>query len=170
MKKNQHFLLTILLCFITSLQVQAQYNLPQSRIWAMGNKVGLDFTNLSNPASITTSLTNANEAAASICDTSGNMLFYTNGMIAWDKNGNPMPHGSALIGNTNSTLSTTQGAVIIPIPDSANKYYLFSLTAVSNCLLYCNVIDMNKNSGLGDVDSSFYLCHTTIGNGSLLKK
>lgn len=153
-----------------SQSLHAQYNLPQSRIWAMGNKVGLDFTNPANPTPIATNLQNPNEAAASICDTGGKLLFYTNGMIAWDSAGNAMPNGSSLIGMTGDTRSTTQGAAIVPVPDSAGKYYLFSLTAVSNCKLYVNKIDMSLNGGKGDVVTGFPLRHKVISDSLLTEK
>lgn len=159
-------LLTIAGCFTVAVAT-AQYNLPQSRIWAMGNKVGLDFTNPANPVPITTALNNGNEAAASICDTNGAMLFYTNGSIVWDKNGSPMPNGSNLTGQgTSVTWSTTQGAVIVPDPASKSKYYLFSLTSQ----LYCNRIDMTLNNGLGDVDLTFPLRGQGLSDTLLTEK
>lgn len=162
-------LLTIFCC-IAAITAMAQYNLPQSRIWAMGNKVGVDFTNLASPAPIVTSLANTNEAAASICDTAGALLFYSNGGVVWNKNGVAMPHGGNLTGTTGNTLSTTQGAVIVPVPDSAGKYYLFSLTSVSNCKLYCNKIDMSLNGGLGDVDTTFSLRGQSLADSFLTEK
>ena len=145
----------MLLCILTSYRAAAQYNLPQSCIWAMGNKVGLDFTS-GTPVPIATELANGNEAAASICSPAGTLLFYTNGTKIWNRNHVLMPKGQALIGagTTNSTLSTTQGAVICPMPGNANKYYVFSLTQVSNCKLYCSIVDMTLNNGLGDVDTA----------------
>src|ERR1700753_1183744 len=106
--------LAVLLLVVAALRGNAQYNLPQSRIWAMGNKVGLDFTQVNDPLPIVTALANGNEAAASVCDENGTLLFYTNGTTVWNRNGVQMPNGAALTGNglNVSTLSTTQGAVI----------------------------------------------------------
>lgn len=159
-------LLTIAGC-IAVFTSSAQYNLPQSKIWAMGNKVGLDFTNPANPVPITTALNNSNEAAASVCDTNGALLFYTNGSLVWDKNGNTMPSGSNLTGTgTTVTWSTTQGAVIVPDPASPAKYYLFSLTSQ----LYVNRIDMTLNNGLGDVDLTFPLRGQGLSDTLLTEK
>ncbi|PZF74165.1 T9SS type A sorting domain-containing protein [Taibaiella soli] len=159
-------LLTIASCF-AAFAATAQYNLPQSRIWAMGNKVGLDFTNPANPVPITTALNNGNEAAASICDTNGALLFYTNGSLVWDKNGAAMPNGSNLTGTgTTVTWSTTQGAVIVPDPGNSAKYYLFSLTSQ----LYVNRIDMTLNNGLGDVDLTFPLRGQGLSDTLLTEK
>jgi len=168
--KRKSLLLIMLVCIISLGQLHAQYNLPESRIWAMGNDVGLDFTDINNPVPISTSLANGNEAAASICDTGGHLLFYSNGQEVWNKNGAAMPNGTSLIPAGGSTLSTTQGAVIVPMPDSAGKYYLFSLTQVSNCQLYCNVIDMSLDGGLGDVDVNFSLRLQSLGDSALTEK
>src|SRR5690606_15019352 len=79
----------------------------------------------------------AHEAAASICDPNGNLLFYTQGDKVWDRNHNLMPNGQDLVPNglgigLNPTASTAQGALIVPIPGSEFKrYYVFSLTAIS---------------------------------------
>ncbi|XZF15233.1 T9SS type A sorting domain-containing protein [Chitinophagaceae bacterium MMS25-I14] len=158
---TKRLLLFVTLCATFTGTVTAQYNRPESRIWAMGNNKGLDFTS-GSPVSITTSLTNSNEAAASVCDTAGLLCFYSNGTKVWNKNGSVMPHGTALVTGSNSTLSTTQGAVIVPVPSQYGKYYLFSLTQVSNCKLYCHLVDMSLNGGLGDVDTTFALQNTLI--------
>jgi hypothetical protein len=56
-----------------------------------------------------------------------------------------MPTGT-LIAPFN-TISTTQGAVIVPVADSPGKYYIFSLAGT---LSYCK-INMTLDGGLGDV-------------------
>ncbi len=152
------------------IKLHAQYNLPQSFIWAMGNKVGLDFSNSSAPRPIATNLQNANEAAASICDTGGRLLFYTNGTVIWNAAGGQMPNGASLIGLGGSTRSTTQGAAIVPVPDSPGKYYVFSLTEGSNCRLFCNKIDMSLDGGHGDVDLSFPLRGSALNSVGLTEK
>lgn len=158
---RKHFLLLLLwLCATT---VHAQYNRPENRIWVMGNKQGLDFTNPGTPVPFVSALANTNEACASVCNTNGQLLFYTNGMSVWDKNGTLMPKGNNNLIPTGSTLSTTQGAVIVPVPDSAGKYYLFSLPM--NGQLYVNKIDMALNGGLGDVDTTYKLRKVLLRDG-----
>src|SRR5690606_40803697 len=69
-------------------------------------------------------------------------------------------------------------ALPISCPDSAHKYYIFSLTGVNPYLnldeigkLYYSVVDMNRNNGLGDVmpgkkgiflDSNLRECMTSV--------
>lgn len=152
--------LFLFLSLFTSGFATAQYDRPESRVWAMGNRVGLDFRG-GAPIPITTQLANSMEAAASICDTEGNLLLYTNGLTVWNRLGVVMPNGTELTGpgipNQVSTLSTTQGAAIVPVPGSPGKYYLFSLTQISNCTLFCNLIDMSLDNGYGAVDTTFAL-------------
>lgn len=153
---------------LASSGARAQYNSIVNNKWALGDLYGLNFTNPTNPSPITTAM-DSQEGEASICDGNGDFLFYTNGLNVWNKNGAAMPHGDALTGpGINSqvnTLSTTQGALIIPMPDSAHKYYIFSLTQISNCKLFCNVVDMNLDNGLGDVDTTFALRHIALKTG-----
>lgn len=133
--------------------------------WAFGINAGIDFNN-PNPAAIHTGITHSDpgnlEGVSSVCDSSGQFLFYTEGSYVWDKNGNLMPNGSDITNNgfttdaDNPTFGTSQGSLIVPMPDSANKYYIFSLASYDQMLgsigrLYYSVVDMSLNSGLGDV-------------------
>jgi len=141
-----------------------QYNTPQSSVWAVGNKKGMDFT--TNPPSIIeTGLMSANEGSATIADENGQLLFCTNGTNVWNREGNLMPIGSTINGSGANTASTTQAAAIIPYPSNPGKYFLFSLTQVPNSRLFSNIVDMNLNGGLGDIDTSYQLHKTLLKNG-----
>ncbi len=152
---------TLFVLLLNATVTYAQYNSIRNNKWALGDFYGLDFSDPSHPVPFPSSMDNA-EGEASICDVNGNILFYTNGSIVWDKNGAVMPNGTSLAGTTSATLSTTQGALIVPVPNNADRYYVFSLTAVSNCKLYCNQVDMTLNNGLGAVDASFPLRNTVL--------
>jgi hypothetical protein len=94
------------------------------------------------------------EGCASISDENGDLLFYTNGITVWDANHDVMPNGNGLYGST----SSSQSAVIVPQPASANLYYVFTLDRngdyeVGHNGLCYSVVDMSLNSGLGDVIS-----------------
>jgi hypothetical protein len=126
----------------------------QENIWAIGTKAGINFTS-GTPQFTTTNMV-ADEACASICGANGRLLFYTEGTYVWDSLGNIMPTGSELTNGSSpgpgftATWSTAQGALIIPMPDSASKFYVFSLTDETGYLYY-SVVDMDLRSGLGDV-------------------
>ncbi len=130
--------------------------------WVFGNHAGLDFTS-GTPVAFQTAIAGFGEGEASVCDpVTGQLLFYTEGSLVWDRNNNLMPNGSDLTGLTSVTSysvtsSASQGALIIPMPGNTQQYYVFSLTSmeqngVGNAgKLYYSVIDMSLNGGMGDV-------------------
>ncbi|MEY4927802.1 MAG: hypothetical protein RI894_2238, partial [Bacteroidota bacterium] len=122
------------------------------------------------------------ETIAVMCDTVGNLLFYTNGVMVGDKNLNKMQgsdtlnpgYFSSYNWNGDSGYRTVQGALILPFPNHADKYYLFHVrdrnptftapTVPDKEGLYYTTIDMSLNTGLGQVTS---LRNPIIQNDSL---
>lgn len=97
--------------------------------------------------------------SAMICDKhTGQLLFYSDGQSAFDRNGNIMPNGASLKGCGISS----QGALIVPNPGDDSSYYLFTTdcthAAGFNGLNY-NIVDMRLNGGLGDIaKKNIFLC------------
>ena len=95
-----------------------------------------------------------NEGCASISDTEGNLLFYTDGITVHTKNHTIMENGTELKGDPSSTHS----AIIIPKPGTTTVYYIFTVDALTlngggvDGLQYSEV-DMSFNGGLGKVTS-----------------
>ena len=116
--------------------------------WYFGRHVGVTF-NTNPPTSLIGGQTDQLEGVASISDNTGNLLFYTDGVSVWDKNHNIMPNGTGLTGSW----TTSQSAVIVPLPSSITKYYIFTLGATlwSNGNLDYSIVDMALNSGNGDI-------------------
>lgn len=143
----------LLLFLLQPIFTNGQY----TNVWAFGDGAGIDF-NAAVPVAINTAM-DTYEAAASVCDNNGQLLFYTNGSKIWDRTHNLMPNGNNLTSLTLTasaiTHSTSQGTVIIPIPQSNSLYYVFSLTGVETGTslgrLYYSIVDMNLNNGLGDI-------------------
>ncbi|MBL0103911.1 MAG: hypothetical protein IPP51_09230 [Bacteroidetes bacterium] len=106
---------------------------------------------------------NFDETNAEICDSSGNLLFYSNGIYIANALDDTMQNGSGLnpsdftTAHTQYGLTLPQGNLVIPFPEDSNKYYLFHETSddrfntYSSFYLYYSVIDMNFNNGLGAV-------------------
>ncbi|TSD66736.1 T9SS type B sorting domain-containing protein [Inquilinus sp. KBS0705] len=88
------------------------------------------------------------EGCASIANSSGGLLFYTNGITIWNKNHDIMKNGDGLFGD----LSSTQSAIIVPCPDNDKLYYVFTVSAYGggNGLNY-SVVNITGDGGLGDV-------------------
>lgn len=102
-------------------------------------------------------------SCASICDASGNLLFYTNGNIIWDQTNSPMANGTGLMGLT-SGLGSSQTVLILKKPGSSTIYYVFNSSYVStstNGMLYYNEVDMSLASGNGSVTVKNATLYTT---------
>lgn len=103
-------------------------------------------------------------SSASICDTNGNLLFYTNGMYVADANHEIMPNGDSL--NPGDLFNyfagygyrMIQGVLILPSPGSQNLFFIFhkklewSVEYFDVCPgFYYTIVDMSLNNGFGDV-------------------
>ena len=139
--KNYVYILFFLFSFFCFSQKEASK-------WLFGEKVGLQFLNLSDPPLVLRGELNTLEGCASISDNDGNLLFYSDGSTVWDKNDDIMPNGTDLLGDE----SSTQSAIIIPKPLDPDIYYLFTVgsTIVPSGYNYYT-IDMSLNGGLGEV-------------------
>ena len=118
---------------------------------------------------------------ATISDNDGNLLFYTNGCAIANKNHEIMMNGEGLnpgqVSNFNCEYGYlgSQSCLILPIPESASKYYLFhkaftydpNLTIFPDKLYYTSV-DMSLDGGLGEVvDKNVILRDDTIRSGEM---
>ncbi len=133
----------IFLLFLVS-QSYAQGNV--FNIWHFGQWAGLSFngpvTAIAGAQIVTT------EGSASISDATGNLLFYTDGVLVWDRNHNQMPNGFGLSGD----VSTTQSALIVQRPGSSTLYYVFTVPADGALTdLRYSVVNMTLNGGFGDI-------------------
>ena len=116
--------------------------------WYFGLNAGVDF-NTGTLVALTDGQLSTLEGCATISDSNGNLLFYTDGVHAWDQSHNLMPNGSGLLGHGNST----QSALIVPNPSVSNIYYLFTVGIAGGVMAYSEV-DMNLNGGLGDITTT----------------
>jgi hypothetical protein len=77
---------------------------------------------------------------ANICDTSGHLLLYTNGILVMNNQFDTLVNGSGLnpgywADNLLYGYALDQGALILPYPNHQNQYYIF------HTYLYDNIID-----------------------------
>lgn len=125
--------------------------------WYFGDGLGLDFSN-GEPVLLTDGSMYSqglpfphSEASSVICDSDGNLLFYTNSEKLWDRNHQVMPNGDSLLGH----YSSTQGALIVPLPKSKRLFYVFTTDSyyennLKNGFRY-SVVNICLNDSLGDV-------------------
>ncbi len=132
--------------FIYSLAFSQQ----EASVWYFGNNAGIKFDSSGNVTALIDGQLDSIEGCATISDSSGNLLFYTEGSTIWNKLHQQMPNGYGLMG----TETTTQSATIVPLPGSTTIYYVFTLDyeAHPNGFRY-SIVDMSLNGGLGDVTS-----------------
>lgn len=142
-----------LFCFIQS------FGQKEANIWYFGRYAGIDF-NQGSPVPLTNSVMDQWEGCASICDTTGKLLFYTEGIRVYNKNHEGMAGGFGLHGEDTST----QSALIVPKPGSNTLYYLFTISYnAQNHGLQYSIVDMSRQNGLGEVilHNIALLQHTT---------
>ena len=111
---------------------------------------------------------NLRSDAAMISDTSGKLLFYTNGIYVADSTHQPMKNGKGLNPGEFADIHkdygyiSEQGSLILPKPGSNYLYYLIHTPLVYDTKkpvnyqyfadkLYYSLIDMSKNNGKGEV-------------------
>jgi gliding motility-associated-like protein len=143
------FALTCYLIIFTFFDVFAQ---KENNVWPYGGGVGINF-NTSPPSIVKTSMA-SNEGCAGICDPTGKLLFYSNGLKVWDNTNSVMPNGNDILGH--KLLSSTQGVAILKVPDASSLYLLFTVDEIPDRytrtgLLRYSVVDMSLNGGKGDI-------------------
>src|SRR5688572_24124712 len=107
MKYKVVLIFTFLFLCVTN-WVQAQ---KENNNWYFGNKAGITFNN-GSPVALAASAMNTNEGTISVSDSTGNLLFYSDGKTIWNRNHVPMQNGTSLMGNK----SATQSVLAVPKP------------------------------------------------------
>ncbi|MFT5752446.1 MAG: hypothetical protein ACI86L_001959, partial [Dokdonia sp.] len=130
------------------------YGQRQASNWYFGNNAGINFNN-GVPSPLLDGQIDTVEGCTSISDKeTGQLLFYTEGVTVWNRNHEIMPNGEGLKGS----FSSTQSALVIPLPGSTTLYYIFTSDVVrqyqisgsGNGFNY-SIVDLSRNGGLGDV-------------------
>lgn len=150
----RHFLILIL-----TLNVSLIFSQNEANIWYFGTNAGLDFSS-GAPIPLFDGALNTNEGCATISNTNGELLFYTDGITVWNKNHAIMLNGTGLKGDS----SSTQSAIIIPKPNNPDQYYIFTVDAldpedISNDIslnngIHYSELDMSLDAGLGGVTAN----------------
>jgi len=138
-----------LLIIVILLLSHTLFSQKEANFWYFGANAGITF-NSGSPTALVDGKLFTTEGCASISDSDGNLLFYTNGITIWNKQHIPMPNGSGLLGD----FSSTQSGIIVPHPDNNGLFYVFTVDDLGeeNGLRY-SIVDINLNGGLGDVTS-----------------
>ena len=121
------------------------------RTWYFGQRAGLRFSS-DSVAVLTNSQMSSGAASASVSDANGSLLFYSNGEKAWNRQHQLMANGDSLAGFQ----GTAQGCAIVPNPQRAGWYYLFTndsglFSAPNRKGLRVSEVDLSQAGGLGQV-------------------
>ncbi len=141
-------LFTIIFIFL----VHTSFSQKEANYWYFGNKAGITFEN-GPPILETSSNMITMGGTAVISDSLGNLLFYSDGKVVYNRNHQQMPNGFGLLGDSHS-----QTCIIFRKPGSVHKYYIFTVgSGFTQPIvgLHYSVVDMEKLGGLGDVDNLF---------------
>lgn len=139
------FLFGLLLCF-------GVFGQGETSNWYFGEGAGLKFNNDGSVNALLDGRLNTFEGCATISNSFGFLLFYTDGIIVYDRNHNIMQNGTGLYGDP----SSTQSAIIVPKPEDPDIYYIFTVdTSVfegdPDRGLNYSTVDMSLNNGNGAV-------------------
>ena len=116
--------------------------------WYFGGGAGITF-NTSPPTALNDGKLYTLEGCASISNDNGQLLFYTDGRVVYNRNGDIMENGTGLMGDQ----SSSQSAIIIPQPLSTTIYYIFTVDVLrfddqnniaSNGVNY-SIVDFSEN-------------------------
>ena len=136
--------------FLSAVFIGKIYSQKETYNWYFGKNAGIVFDGTSLPVGLSGSVMNTAEACSSISDKNGNLLFYTNGVNAWDNTNVMMPNSTSpnLMGNP----STSQ-TLIVQQPGNDSLYYIFTndQQASANGFRY-SIVNMKLRSGMGEVE------------------
>jgi gliding motility-associated-like protein len=126
----------------------------QADIWYFGDNAGIDFRSGTAVPLTNENVMTAFKSSAVMSDSTGNLLFFTNGRMVWDHSFNQMAGTTNLDGD----VGVGQPCLIVPIPGDPDKYIIFTNDVVKIAAdntyttkgLTCTKIDMTLNNGAGD--------------------
>jgi gliding motility-associated-like protein len=132
-----------------------------SNQWYFGEMAGLDFNIINGLAPPPRAITDANqmfseEGCASISDSDGQLLFYTNGRTVWNRNHDVMPvlDPTAISTSLGGDSTASQGTLILPFMDDETMFYIFTAEEVYGDGQYdikYAIVDMKKESANGAI-------------------
>src|ERR1700733_15315002 len=111
MKKIFNFGILFNIFFIVNSDAQSVLN--QTNIWYFNFNCGMDF-NSGTPVSLNNGAMYTDEGCTSISDSSGNLLFYSDGVTVYNANHLIMQNGTGLDGGN----STSQSCIAVRQPGS----------------------------------------------------
>jgi hypothetical protein len=144
----------LILCWSHPFYVCAQ---KESAIWYFGDLAGLDF-NVTPPKAISNPNLRTFEGCSSLSDSTGKILFYTDGRTVWNRKDSIMQNGTGLFGDASSTHSS----VVFQKPLTSNEYYIVTADVgtggiggplTQNKGVNYSLVNMDNDGGNGSIVS-----------------
>jgi gliding motility-associated-like protein len=114
--------------------------------WYFGQNAGINF-NEQPPVAVSDGQLITPEGAATISDQNGDLYFYTDGNVVYDRDHVQMDNGIQIGGENGST----QSSIIIPFPNDETLFYVFTTRAVFDAgneyALEYSVVDIKEIGG-----------------------
>ena len=128
------------------------YSQDETSNWYFGEQGGIRFNQDGSVTALEDGQIFTFEGCATISDSAGNLLFYTDGITVYDREHEVMEGGRGLYGDS----SSTQSGLIVPDPGDPNLFYIFTVdTKVfpedPDFGLNYSVVDITMNAGRGAV-------------------
>lgn len=122
----------------------------RANIWYFGNGAGIDFNPMPDPPVAIAGPLNTPEGTSVISDRNGQVVFSTDGNQIFDKLGQDITPPGGLGGDNTST----QSALIIPVPGDETLYYIFTTNEIYGTGTYevrYSLFDLKLNNGVGGI-------------------
>ena len=146
---TKHLFKSLILILATSV-LQTANAQDETSYWYFGANAGISFIE-GEPIVRLNGALNVWEGCASISTSSGDLLFYTDGIHVYDSSHKEMPNGYGLLGDP----SSAQSSLVIPKPNDDPKFYIFTIDDIDSGGgfqgLNFTLVDMTLNDSLGDV-------------------
>ncbi len=166
----------VLFYFLLIVSVKISRSQGFDNVWILGfdtvqgqstGRTQIDFTNGSPNVQLANRYISFRRTNASICDSSGNLQFYTNGFFIVNNNEDTLLNGAYI--DTSAVMNSwihkgsfiPQGAMVIPRANYTSQYYLFhekadladvpGVSQIQSLYLAYSLIDMTLNGGKGEV-------------------
>lgn len=148
-----------------TIHTNAQIHDLQNANWYFGNRADVSFTSdILNPQSTGNNQDDSPESTASVSDSSGNILFFSDGENLKNSSHLITVNGSGLLGSQNSG----QGPIFVPRP-LHDSYYLITINGntASRLGLYYSEISLNLEDIISGVKNIPLMDHNGIAIDSL---
>ncbi|WP_264564396.1 T9SS type B sorting domain-containing protein [Flavobacterium sp. N3904] len=139
------------LLFTILLYTSLAFSQQEASNWYFGENAGIKFHADGSVTPLIDGQLNTIEGCATLSDSNGDLMFYTDGITVYNRKHQIMLNGTGLKGHT----SSTQSATIVQKPGSSNLFYLLTIDAIAgtNGLMYSE-IDITLDGGLGGITAN----------------